>query len=137
MADKEEVTGMQLPKANRQMRMANGYGEMHKGERVVTAEEKLRADNPGLQELWEQYQTMLKLVTPAKKPSQQENASDVLKQIRNRMKASHRPGVHIEADMGNPYINITDQPPKEKGKIELDGKKITLEKLKKLFNGNS
>jgi len=50
----------------------------------LTGDAKLRADNPGLQELWEQYQTMLKLIKPAKKPVADTEADDILNQIRAR-----------------------------------------------------
>lgn len=36
-------------------------------ERKLTFDEQLREDNPGLKELWDQYQTMRKLVMPAEK----------------------------------------------------------------------
>ena len=56
----------------------------------LTGDAKLRAENPGLQELWEQYQTMLKLIKPAKVQTQETAAADVLNQIRAR-KASTPP----------------------------------------------
>ena len=54
---------MRTPKINRTMRMTN---ENQADPRALTTEEKLRLDNSGLQELWDQYQTMLKLLMPAK-----------------------------------------------------------------------
>jgi len=50
----------------------------------LTGDAKLRAENPGLKELWDQYQTMLKLIKPAKVPTQEESAVDILNQIRSR-----------------------------------------------------
>jgi len=47
---------------------------------------KLRAENPGLQELWEQYQTMLKLCKPARELAEETDADDLLAIIRNRRK---------------------------------------------------
>jgi len=62
VSDKDELTGIPFPKVNRTMKMTDGYNDRP---RALTREERLRKENPGLQELWEQYQTMLKLLTPA------------------------------------------------------------------------
>ena len=48
----------------------------------LTGDAKLRAENPGLQELWEQYQTMLKLIRPAQEPRSE--ADSILAKIRAR-----------------------------------------------------
>jgi len=67
VSDKEKFTGLKMPKANQTLKMADGYNDRP---RALTTEERLRKENPGLQELWDQYQTMLKLLTPAETKSQ-------------------------------------------------------------------
>ena len=57
----------------------------------LTGDAKLRDENPGLQELWEQYQTMLKLIKPAKAPVKDTTADDMLNQIRTRQTPKFRP----------------------------------------------
>ena len=94
-------------------------------------DERLRAENPGLQELWDQYQTMLKLCKPAIAP-RADDAKTVLEQIRARIRANHTPGIHIEADIRNPCseIGMPDKPP---GKIELNGKEIAIDDFNRIF----
>ena len=96
-------------------------------------DERLRAENPGLQELWDQYQTMLKLIKPAKDP-REEMIADALDRIRADYKVQNMPGVHIEADtqIQKPCaeIGMPDKPP---GKIELNGKNIAIEQFNRIF----
>lgn len=103
------------------------------GDSALSGDEKLRADNPGLKELWDQYQTMLKLIKPAKDP-RVESAAELLEQIRSRLKTQHMPGVHIEADIQiqKPCaeIGMPDKPP---GKIEINGKNIAIEDFNRIF----
>ena len=54
--------------------------------RAKTPEERLRAENPGLQELWEQYQTMLKLLTPADTKKSQSASEEMLEQLKKIFK---------------------------------------------------
>jgi hypothetical protein len=103
MSDKEEITGGPRKQKMRTMRMANHremFGNTMSGDLNLSGDEKLRAENPGLQELWDQYQTMLKLLKPANPaPSESEKATNILALIKARAKTNHTPGMHIEADM--------------------------------------
>ena len=100
MADKEEVTGFSLPKPRQKMKMSSTYGEMYSNGRTPTAEEKLRNENPGLQELWDQYQTMLKLCTPAKEIQESSGAS-TLDQIRSRLMGTTPPPKKLQGSALN------------------------------------
>lgn len=84
MSDKEEVTSFELPSQQRTMKMADGF--THERPRAYTQEEKLRMDNPGLMELWEQYQTMLKLLTPADTKKLRGTAKERLAQMKEKFK---------------------------------------------------
>ena len=92
---------------------------------------KLRAENPGLQELWDQYQTMLKLVKPAIDP-REETVAKTFARIKADSKARFTAGIHIEADIRNPCgeIGMPDKPP---GKIELNGREIAIEDFNRIF----
>ena len=58
---------------------------------------KLRAENPGLNELWEKYQTMLTLCRPAT-PAPDNSAADMLALIRNRNQDSNIMYQELERD---------------------------------------
>ena len=62
----------------------------------LTGDAKLRAENPGLQELWDQYQTMRKLLSPAKEPNTK--ATDILAMIRQQNKSSNIAYQELEKD---------------------------------------
>lgn len=127
MSDKNDTFFGDL-KVNRTMRHAS-RSEMFNNQSNMTVEEQIRKDNPGLQELWDQYQTMLKLCTPAKKSSTGETPTDILLQLIADRKARNAVGIHIEADMIKPCseIGMPDKPPSE-------GNTMTMEKLKGLLN---
>jgi len=47
-------------------------------------DELLREKHPALQEAWERYQLIYKMVKPAAEPAKEESASNILNQIRQR-----------------------------------------------------
>ena len=111
--------------------MKNIFGDTMSGELNLSGDAKLRAENPGLQELWDQYQTMLKLVKPAPSPKT-ESVEEIFARIKAQRKARFAAGIHIEADIKNPCgeIGMPDKPP---GKIELNGQEIGIKDFNRLF----
>ena len=74
----------------------------------MTEEEKLREEHPGLKDLWNQYQTMLKLCKSAKPEPKEETVGDILANIRARQaKKSSQKHMNKCAEVEKPSNDMT------------------------------